>query len=533
MVVILEELRRLLIPAGRSARDAVWNSNLLLLAIASGFFLALAASYATKSRQKMPPGPPGLPLVGNVLQLKNEQWFRFSEWRRTYGDIFTLNVLGQPMIVINSYAIAADLLDRRANKFSDRPLNIVGCEIMSDGLMLAFSRYGERWRRMRKAAHEAVNKVPAHGLDEHLEVEALVLARSWLQDPSAWDYHLRRTAANTMFSSMYGDVPLGEADAQFDFITQYNEKITRAIAPGSYWVEILPWMRYIPSRFAPWKRVAEEWYQRANDFYMGLFERVHERIASGSQPASFSSTVLQDTHRHGLSPRENAWLVAGMFGAGAETTAAAMSWWTLAMLAHPEAQRRAQNELDSVVSRMRVPALADKARLPYTMAMVKEVLRWRPVTPVGVPHGSVENDIYNGYFIPKGALIIPNVWEMNNDPALFGADAHSFNPARYLNEQGQLVSGPPDTRDDGHFTYGFGRRICVGKHVANNSLFIEIATCLWAFTLNNVKGQVVDVNAFHDEGIVVRPEPFQIEVEPRFPEAIALLSQECELRGRR
>ena len=153
----------------------------------------------------------------------------------------------------------------------------------------------------------------------------------------------------------------------------------------------------------------------------------------------------------------------------------------------------------------------------------------------------MEDDVYDDYFIPKGTLLIPNVWEMNHDPAVFGADAHGFNPSRYLDESGLLTSGSPSVKDDGHFSFGMLLRIriivhglsscriwsavsimwtprsserrrspdhhdcsvCVGKHVANNSLFIEIATCLWAFSLTNPEGQRIDVNAFHDEGVIV------------------------------
>ena len=70
------------------------------------------------------------------------------------------------------------------------------------------------------------------------------------------------------------------------------------------------------------------------------------------------------------------------------------------------------------------------------------------------PHKSIEDDIYEGYFIPKGTIVIANVWELNHDPEIFGSDAHLFNPARYLDERGKLLPNPPGTKDDGHFTFG-------------------------------------------------------------------------------
>ena len=182
----------------------------------------------------------------------------------------------------------------------------------------------------------------------------------------------------------------------------------------------------------------------------------------------------------------------------------------LAMLAYPETQARAQAELDAVVGRTRLPTFADYPHLPYIRAMVKEVLRWRPVGPLGSPHRSIEDDWYDGMFIPKGTICIPNVWHMNRDPELFGNNAEHFDPARYLDASGNLQVAPDlsDIKEEGHFTYGFGRRICVGRHMADNSLFINMATMLWATKIErkrDASGQLIplDLDGWVDIGLVV------------------------------
>ncbi|VDC05971.1 unnamed protein product, partial [Peniophora sp. CBMAI 1063] len=147
------------------------------------------------------------------------------------------------------------------------------------------------------------------------------------------------------------------------------------------------------------------------------------------------------------------------------------------------------------------------------------------------PHRSVQDDVYEGHFIPKGTIVIANIWELNREPELFGTDVNRFNPARYLDEKGALKADFAEAKDEYHFTFGFGRRSCVGKHVAVNTLFIEIATCLWACSISNVKGQKFNVDGFFEAGLTLRPEPFEVDVQERFPDALALLSQECELRG--
>jgi len=184
-----------------------------------------------------------------------------------------------------------------------------------------------------------------------------------------------------------------------------------------------------------------------------------------------------------------------------------MAWWTLAMLAYPETQSRAQAELDAVVGRARPPSFADYPNLPYVRAMVKEALRWRPVAPLAGPHRCTKDDWYEGTFIPEGTICLPNLWYMNRDPEIFGENAAQFDPARHLDVNGDIAHGPSDTKEE-HISYGFGRRKCVGQHVANNSLFIDIAVLLWATKIERKKdasGQLIplDLDGFEDHGLTV------------------------------
>src|SRR5216683_1050141 len=161
---------------------------------------------------------------------------------------------------------------------------------------------------------------------------------------------------------------------------------------------------------------------------------------------------------------------------GSDSTSGIMAWWTLAMLAYPETQARAQAELDTVVGRARLPTFADYPLLPYTRAMVKELLRWKPGAPQAAPHRTTEDDWYEGMFIPKGTICIPNVWYMNRDPEIYGENAAHFVPARHLDANGDIAPGPSDTKEDGHVSYGF---VDYGLSVsADSSQVLEvILTC--------------------------------------------------------
>jgi cytochrome P450 len=140
--------------------------------------------------------------------------------------------------------------------------------------------------------------------------------------------------------------------------------------------------------------------------------------------------------------------------------------------------------------------------------MVKEVLRWRPVAPLAVPHRSTEDGWYKGMFIPKGTICIPKVWHMNRDPEFFGMNTEHFNPARYLDASGDIAPGMFDIKEQGHFSFGFGRRVCVGQHMANNTLFINIAVLLWATKIERRKDASghslpLDIDGWVGVGLVV------------------------------
>ena len=180
----------------------------------------------------------------------------------------------------------------------------------------------------------------------------------------------------------------------------------------------------------------------------------------------------------------------------------------LAMIAFPEVQRRAQAEIGAVVGRDRLPDIC--RHTPSSIrarAIIREVLRWRPTVPFSVPHAAINEDWYEGMYIPKGTICVSNVWHCNHDRAVFGDDADEFRPERHLGEHGELLPGPIETNQAGHVTFGSGRRICVGKDMANESLFIATVRMLWALNLERPRDEnggkdELDIETIVDGGIV-------------------------------
>jgi hypothetical protein len=152
-----------LIPTFTLSRLIHWvkENRTLSLGLLLGFIILYVARYLTSPYRKVPPGPRGYPIIGNVLELRSQQWLKFTEWRKQYGgtrfqssrltslmftpqgNVIYLNAAGQPMVILNSQKVAADLLDRRAGIYSDRPSNIVASDIMTGGLLVVFTRYND------------------------------------------------------------------------------------------------------------------------------------------------------------------------------------------------------------------------------------------------------------------------------------------------------------------------------------------------------------------------------------------------------
>ena len=177
-------------------------------------------------------------------------------------------------------------------------------------------------------------------------------------------------------------------------------------------------------------------------------------------------------------------------------------------------QEEAQKEVDEVIGEGRVPGIEDLENLPYVRGVVKESLRWLPTTINGVlPHAASKDDNIDGYDIPAGAGLINAIWSVNNDSELF-PDPRRFDPARHnVSLRAGEAAQASDITDRDHWTFGAGRRICPGMHLAENSLSLAIVRMLWTFNFENERdesGREIEVDpAALTQSIAVCPLPFR------------------------
>jgi cytochrome P450 len=210
-----------------------------------------------------------------------------------------------------------------------------------------------------------------------------------------------------------------------------------------------------------------------------------------------------------------------MIEAGSETTSSTLNSAIKYLAAFPDAQSKAHAEITKIVGDDRSPTFDDEDSLPYIRAMVKEILRLRPTTSIGIQHFTTADVQYNGYFIPKDTAVSLNQYALHYDGR--HKDPESFIPDRFLEHQlkAGAYAGGADPYERDHYSFGVGRRICPGLHVAENSLFITLAKLLWAFEIrapldSTGKEMYVDVsdNAY-EEGAGTSPTPYRMRFIPR------------------
>ncbi|PCH44805.1 cytochrome P450 [Wolfiporia cocos MD-104 SS10] len=487
------------------------------------FFIHILHSwYHRKRRGSLPPGPRGVPFLGNALDIpSSHQWKTFSQWSDRWGSIVSVTVFGQTMVILNSIEDAIELLEKRSAIYSDRPDLVVGSKWVGWDKTLVLSRYGHVFREIRRMLSKFMgSRAGVTRYAPHLERETSnFVSRIWRRPDYLAD-EVRRSAGAIILKMGYGyEVELDE-DPMLKTADEAIQLFSAITAPGAFLVDFFPILQHVPSWMpgSGWKSIAREAKKGLDAMCNDPFEFTRKHMANDTVISSFTSLNLDGE----ITP-EREQIVKGaaatLYSGGADTTVSATHSFFLAMMCYPDVQKKAQQEIDLIIGTDRLPCLADRDQLPYLNALCLEVLRWNPVAPLGVAHRVTQDDTYQGYFIPEGTLIVPNIWKFLHDPERYH-DPLDFKPERFVESDHKFVE--PDPRV---CAFGFGRRICPGLHLAEASIFLSCAMSLAVFDISKpVKnGVVVEPDIEYTSGTISHPRPFQCSIRPRSEKAESLL----------
>ncbi|KAF9002581.1 cytochrome P450 [Cyathus striatus] len=486
----------------------------------------------------LPPGPKGYPIIGNLLEFPTyKPWLVYAEWCKNFNsDIIYFEVLGQPFIVLNTLKLTNDIFEKRSSNYSDRVRMPMVLELMNWGFNMAMLPYGDWWRRHRRSFHEHFHPNVVGKYQPIQLREARAMLRRLLDTPENFLHHVRHTFSATIMKVAYG---INVRESNDPYILNAEESLhglSEAGVPGKFLVDLIPVLKYVPEWFpgAEFKRKAMHWRRVNWEVEVKPFEYVKESLKNGTATPCLSTTLIENLPDEGDPAREEEEIIARHTAAvayvgGADTTVSAVQALFLAMAMYPEVQKNAQAQIDTVVGKNRLPDYNDRPALPYINAMVKEAMRWQIILPLAVGHMATNEDEYDGYFIPKGTIVMGNGWSLLRDSEVFD-QPEEFIPERYLNSDGQL---DPDVRSPDVAAFGYGRRICAGRHMSDNSLYIIIASLLASYNIKPpVDERGNEIKLMHEvtSGLLSYPVPFKCRISPRSPaaEAMIRMSQESD-----
>ncbi|XP_029111791.1 vitamin D 25-hydroxylase [Scleropages formosus] len=477
----------------------------LLLAL---ILVALLRKLARRGRPPgAPRGPPAAPLVGNLLSVRREPHVTLMRLSATYGQIFSLDLGGILTVVLNGYDVIKECLLHQSETFADRPPLPLFKKLTNMGGLLN-CRYGQGWVEHRKLATNCLRHFGSgqRWFESKISEECCFLVEA-MDKHGGKPFDPKRLLTNAV-SNITNLIVFGDRFAYDDhdfqrMIEIFSENVELAASGWAFLYNAFPWIELLP--FGKHKRL----FRNATDVY-DFLQRLVERSARNRthhSPRHYIDAYLDEMEKAAGDPKasyshENLIFSTGeLIIAGTETTTSAIRWAVLYMALYPHIQEKVQREIDGVVGGLRSPRLEDRPHMPYTEAVLHEVLRFCNVAPLGVFHATCEDALVRGYSVPRGTTVITNLYSVHFDEK-YWVNPEVFSPERFLDGHGRFV------RREAFLPFSLGKRHCLGEQLARMEMFLFFTTILQMFHLRFPQGFVPSPTP--KLGMTLQPLPYHI-----------------------
>lgn len=479
---------------------------------------ATAISFATyftvkrTSKQTVPPGPARKFIVGNLGNFPKSRWYEtFSEWQTTYGDLIYAELMGSPIVIVNSLEIAEEMGGKRAAIWSCRPHSVIRADLMEYGWPLPMMQPGKAFDEQRSILRKALGPRVVPKYDHLIEEQADLLVKAlsgFTGDPLA---QINIAVRAVIIKLCYGDRIHRDHVEDLAQMSKENVDVVVYINSHFWFVNTIPFLRYLPkwTPGAKFHQIAARGKAVQEKVRYWAFGLVKEQVEAGNADQSL---ITQYLDQPGYPTEHLRDAVAVLYSAGTDTTNTAIIHLLSQMLMNPDVQKKVHHELDETVGRNVRPTVADCRSMPYLNAVWNESFRLNPPVPLGIPHLNSTPDTWNGYTLPKGTTMYTNIGFMMRDPRVWGEDANQFKPERFLKEYNPRADDLPDA---GTIPFGFGRRICPGLHIAKASGMTLFASLLSEYEIVPPSGESIPSALDYTDGTIRRPSDFKCYFKPR------------------
>ncbi|KAK1164243.1 cytochrome P450 2J2-like [Acipenser oxyrinchus oxyrinchus] len=476
-------------------------------------FLLIADLFKHRVPKNFPPGPRGLPFLGNLLNLYVKQpHLSISMLAEKYGDVFSIR-LGTNTVVINGYKLVKEALVHQADTFADRPrVPLAENFRKNSGLILS---NGHVWKQQRRFALTTLKNfgVGKKTLESTVLEEVRYLHEAFEEEqgqPFDPDFTIHNAVSNIICSLVFGD-RFEYSDTRFQELLRLFEDVFNL--QGSFWGQLQTALPAIMNRVpGPHQKIVVLW-EALIDFVKSEIKR-HKEDWDPSAPRDYIDCYLGEIEKckedlaGGFNEENLIFCTLDLFIAGTASTSTTLRWALLYIMKYPEIQEKIQAEIDSMIGQARQPSMEDKPNMPYTEAVIHEVQRMGNVAPLNVPRMTTEDTTLGGYFIPKGTQVFATLSSVLFDKNEWQTP-DTFNPGHFLDAEGQFV------RRDAFLPFSAGKRVCLGEQLARMELFLFLTSFLQKFTISSPKGVEPSLQYQVGVGFGISPRPYKICLVPR------------------
>ncbi|KAG5244931.1 flavonoid 3'-monooxygenase [Salix suchowensis] len=475
----------------------------------------------------LPPGPRGLPLIGNLASLEPDIHSYFAKLAHTHGPIFKLRLGCKLGIVVSSPSLAAEVLRDHDINFANRDIPDVSRAMDYGRSNIVATPYGPEWRMLRKVC--VVKMLSTTTLDSLYPLRSREVRNtveyiySRAGSPINVGDQLFLTVFNVVTSMLWGGTVQGKDRASLGaefrgMVAEMTELLSKPnvsdFFPGLARFDlqgVVKKMRGLAMKF-------EQIFEKMIDKRLEADGKGRDGARSGSMECEDFLGFLLKLKDEGdpktpLTMTHVKALLMDMVVGGTETSSNAVEFAMAEIMSKPEVLRKAQEELDEVIGKNNMVQESDINKLPYLYAIMKESLRLHPVLPLLVPHCPSQTCTVGGYTIPKGVRVFVNVWAIHRDPKVW-ENPLEFNPERFLNSCSKWDYAGSDLS---YFPFGSGRRSCAGIAMAERMFMFLLATLLHCFDWKLPERKKPDLS--EKFGIVIKlKNPLVAIPAPRLPD---------------
>ncbi|GAB2218248.1 hypothetical protein Droror1_Dr00001467 [Drosera rotundifolia] len=453
----------------------------LILTILLPWILSYLRARGTKETKsssaagKLPPGPPRLPIIGNLHQIAGPKlpYCTFNDMAKKYGPVIFLKLGEIPTVVVNSAETAKVVLKTQDNIFASRPDLICPRIVTYDNVDVAWAPYGEYWRQVKKIlTTELLTPKRVQSFRPIREQEAKSMVETILvKAKSGESVNVSRMASQMMMGVAARSAFGKKSKDEEDFASFVQQAIP--LLAGFSLADLYPSKRFLGKISG----VAEQ-VQRL----VGLSDKIMMNIIDDhiskkqeNETEDFVDVLLKLQKEYNLTMDNIKAVILDAFFAGSQTSSATTEWTMSELIRNPEVMKKAQEEVRRVYEGKGMINESKFDELKYLKLVIKESLRLHPPSPMLLPRESIEKGYINGYEIPAKTRILVNAWAIQRDPALW-KDPETFNPERFAD-----VNVDMKGTDFVYLPFGTGRRMCPGVAFGLSNVELPIASLLYHF----------------------------------------------------